>query len=198
MRTWKIKVAHDLTILKFQDYSVYQHSWSQAPRWRRVVLLASQRQNSTLFMEMKHSRTSLLLFLYSVYHNYLHKWSKIRRKQKNIRSWWDLQCLLGKWEVHGHTGSRWIHRVVAVRRVRCVRIQNYKHHLSQPTQICLIYTKLPLLLHYMCCKSPNPICGLSSRWLARNFITTQLFQDVYCTTAKLYLEQERQNSCTEG
>lgn len=44
----------------------------------------------------------------------------------------------------------------------------------------------------MCCKSPDPICSLSSRWLAGNFITTQLFQDVYCATAKLYLEQERQ------
>jgi hypothetical protein len=44
----------------------------------------------------------------------------------------------------------------------------------------------------MCCKSPNPIGSLSTRWLARDFIATQLFQDVHCTTAKLYLEHERQ------
>uniref|UniRef100_A0A0A9E4H9 Cl3646_1 n=1 Tax=Arundo donax TaxID=35708 RepID=A0A0A9E4H9_ARUDO len=39
----------------------------------------------------------------------------------------------------------------------------------------------------MCCKSPNPVSRLSARWLARNFLTTEMFQDVHCTTAKMYL-----------
>jgi hypothetical protein len=51
------------------------------------------------------------------------------------------------------------------------------------------YMESPLLLQYVCCKSSNPVTRLSTRRLARNFLSTELFQDVYCTTAKMYLEK---------